>query len=97
MIFVAGHAFSQEQTSKPLKMLLLQATPKFSPLLALSPSKINKDFRYVPPVSADFYFTHLGFFCKQEIKFNRVTGIPFRFRLGSVEDCDKLEGKKRRY
>ena len=43
----------------------------------------------------DYYTTQIGFFCRQEIKFEKITKIPFRFRLGSVEACDRLEGKGR--
>ena len=43
---------------------------------------------------SDFSTSHLGFFCKKELKLESVTRIPFRLRLGSVSYCDWLEGKK---
>jgi hypothetical protein len=45
-------------------------------------------------VSPTFYCDNLGFFCRQEIKFAKVTKIPFVFRLGSVAQVDYLEGKR---
>lgn len=42
---------------------------------------------------ANFYCTQLGFFCKKELKFEAVTKIPFKFRLGSIQYTDWLEGK----
>ena len=33
-----------------------------------------------------------SFFCKKEIQFEKSTGIPFKFRLGSVQQCNRLEG-----
>jgi hypothetical protein len=44
-------------------------------------------------LSPDYYATQLGFFCKEEIRFEKATKIPFKFRLGSVNECDQLEGK----
>ncbi len=45
-------------------------------------------------VSPFFYSCNLAFFCRQEIKFEKITKIPFKFRLGSVQQVDYLEGKK---
>ena len=42
-----------------------------------------------------FTFKEAGtyeFFCKKEIQLEKMTGIPFKFRLGSVQQCNRLEG-----
>ena len=41
--------------------------------------------------AASYYVQNLGFFCKQELRLDKVTGVPIRFRLGSKEYVDRLE------
>ncbi len=48
-----------------------------------------------PAIPADWYTRNLGFFCTKELQFEKAAKIPLRFRLGSVNYCDVLEGKKR--
>ncbi len=47
--------------------------------------------QYVIP--SDIYYIQSGFFCKREWEIEKATHIPLRFRLGSLADCNALEGK----
>ena len=44
-------------------------------------------------VSANTYTNNLAFFCKRELELEKKTGISMKFRLGSVDYVNTLEGK----
>ena len=46
-----------------------------------------------PVIPADQVVTHFGFFCRRELELEKTIRLPLRFRLGSLEYCNRLEGK----
>jgi hypothetical protein len=48
----------------------------------------------VVTITGDYYTRHFGIMCQQELRFEKTTHIPLRFRLGSLEECNYLEGKR---
>jgi hypothetical protein len=52
--------------------------------------RINIQSAVIP---ADRVVTHFGFFCKRELELEKMIRLPLRFRLGSLDYCNQLEGK----
>jgi hypothetical protein len=46
--------------------------------------------------SSDFYARNMGFMCKREWQLEKAAHIPVRIRIGSLEECNFLEGKSNR-
>ncbi len=55
------------------------------------PENLRTTFTSIIP--ANLATCNYAFFCRQELKIEKATNIPIRFRLGSVEQCDYYEGK----
>lgn len=72
-----------QMTSKPV--MLTRPLPD---------STIYSGFRLVPE---NYYSNNLSFFCKKELQIEKITKLPLRFRLGSLDQVNKLEGKHQRF
>lgn len=57
--------------------------------------KHNVQIPYFIPsiVSPDLYTLEFGFFCRKELQVEKLTNVKVRFRLGSIQQSDFLEGK----
>jgi hypothetical protein len=44
-------------------------------------------------VPSNIYYIQSGVVCKMEWELEKASHIPFRFRLGSLADCNAMEGK----
>jgi hypothetical protein len=102
MIFVGGSAFAQKSTSfitinkAYFVMLKKQNSSWVKHKAATTPtpvSAINLPGPY-SIISSNFYTQGLGFFCKKELQIEKVIKFPLKFRLGSVQQCDWMEGKQ---
>lgn len=45
------------------------------------------------PLPQNFYKQGLSFFCKQELRLQKLTSLPLYIRMGSKDDVDYLERK----
>ncbi len=50
-------------------------------------------FLAIPAIEPDLFTKHSGFFCRKEWGLEKFTNIAFRFRLGSLNYCNSMEGK----
>jgi hypothetical protein len=106
MLLVArGNAFSQEKLVHLLKDVPVNKSsvsfPYSTPLVisGLLPgynekAPLTRSYIISQMLLPDQYTRNFGFFCQKELQIEKTTKIPIRFRLGSLDYCNKLEGKQ---
>lgn len=67
---------------------------KFSLFLSKENKALLKAPASIKVISQNYYTQHFGFFCKKELALQKATKIPLSFRLGSLQQCNYLEGKR---
>ena len=94
-IFFLPVLFASSQTAPYIKFPGKQAP---WPIVALAIKSNNKEapnlFRPFAVIPQNYYTQHFGIMCKKELAIEKATKIPFRFRLGSLQQCNYLEGKR---
>jgi hypothetical protein len=88
MIIVGKVAFAQKKSyfKENTPVLIIPTIAKKIP--SLSP---NYSLLVLP---SNYYYTQLGIICKSEIKIESYIKLPLKIRLGSLQYCNWMEGKK---
>ena len=101
LIFLLLASFSDAQNKQPARLYsnftLQKNNLQNSDSIihsAISFYKLNEFKNTSQLVPENFYTKNMGFFCKQELVIEKAIKIPFRFRLGSLQQCNYYEGKK---
>jgi hypothetical protein len=85
---VPGNAKTSQSTFVQLKVA---ATGGIN--LLPSPSSTAQKQVTATVVSEDIYVKNFGFFCRKELQVEKTLRVPLRLRLGSLEQCNRLEQK----
>lgn len=88
------------------KSLVELKKENYTPSLAALPVLFKPNWKILPTGPMDskatylnyqapqaYSFEHLAFFCRLEVRMEKASKMPVRFRLGSVDYVDRMEGK----
>lgn len=82
------------QTSEPVFRPIAFQPDEARPLSTPDASEKEAPLLFYSPGLAQFQVNDLPFFCRIEHQIGKKLPLSFKFRLGSVEYVDWLEGKK---
>ena len=82
------------------EVTLLHSQPVYNGLSRRIAMMESGGFDYAVPVNilpdaygSGYYIGNLGYFCKKELQIEKTTHLPLRFRVGSLEENNRMEGK----
>lgn len=79
--FLAGYDFE--------KMLRLETN-------TITPARPSMNYLLkTTPLSPAYYASRLGFICKKELQLDKISPVALRFRLGSLDYVNWMDGKNR--
>jgi len=97
-LFIFSFAYAQNPSSvgkNHSSLFQKNKLKNFDTLIRFTPPVIlNQIINTSQFIPEDFYTKNMGLFCKQELVIEKITKIPLRFRLGSLQQCNYYEGKK---
>lgn len=99
MVFCVNCLFAQIGLQTAQVSIFSATAEKESLLSSPQPPSLNEVFKASPSISSPkaYAYKDLAFFCKVEVQLEKATKMPIKFRLGSVDYVDWLEGKRDSY
>jgi hypothetical protein len=71
-----------------LAMSVRELVAKSRGYIFFTPDNIVRDI-----YGSGYYISHLGVFCKEELRLENSIHVPLRVRLGSLTEVNRMEGK----
>ena len=98
IIFFLSALFSTAQTVKNSTLFIpTNMQLKSTPVILLYRNE-NSNSLFIPPVfniiTGNYYTQHFGLICKKELALQKAIKVPLHLRLGSLQQCNYLEGKR---
>lgn len=101
----SANAYGQEQTKNTLiskreiPSVTIRIPSAYSALMNLAQAQVlpgrqlDLSKASAGRIPLNYYVQQFGFVCKKELQVQKVTRMPFYFRLGSLAYCNYLEAK----
>ena len=98
IIFFIQALFSTAQTVKNSTLSITENRQLKRPSAILFPKNEKSNSLSVQPVlniiTNNYYTQNFGLICKKELALQKTIKVPLYIRLGSLQQCNYLEGKR---